>query len=308
MASTRSKNQTATALASDRTEAEFTSHAQTATRQIHWLCQPDARTSTSTLSIVSGESWTVVSWNVNSLKARLPLVVRFLDEFAPDVLCLQETRVAAAAVDSDTFASRGYHVRAGGDRGYAGIATLSKFPIETALHGFAAAHRHADRRLLCKVGELWIDNVYVPTRRAIGKSEFLDELSQDYAARFDAAHAQLLLCGDFNICFDLRDLASLRMISEPERFGQRPEDLAFRRTLRFGLHDCLRKHHPDAKSFSWFPLTPWALKRNYGMRLDYIFASHTLIERCVATEHPREPRSWERPSDHLPVLARFSPG
>lgn len=66
--------------------------------------------------------------------------------------------------------------------------------------------------------------------------------------------------------------------------------------LSFGLHDCLRKHHPDAKPFSWFPMTPWAIKRNYGMRLDYVSASARMYERCGAVDHVMKTRSWERPS------------
>jgi len=247
----------------------------------------------------------VVSWNVNSLKVRLPLVLRFLDEYAPDVVCLQETKLPAALVDHAEFSARGYHVRAGGVRGYAGVATLSKRPIAQTFHGFADGTGHGDRRILCQVDGLWIDNVYVPTRRAIGKSEFLDALSRDNAARFDTEHDSMLLCGDFNICFDARDLASLKMIAEAERFGERPEDLAWRHMLAFGWHDCLRKHHPDAKLFSWFPMTPWAIKRNYGMRLDYVFASPRMYERCSAVDHITKTRSWERPSDHLPVIAHF---
>jgi exodeoxyribonuclease-3 len=254
---------------------------------------------------VTSQTWTVVSWNVNSLKVRLPHVLRLLDEYAPDVVCLQETRLPAARAAAKGFEERGYHVRAGGTRGYAGVATLSKEPIERVVHGFTDASRHADRRILCKIGSHWIDNVYVPTRRAIGKAEFLDELTHDYNDRFEAERTQLVLCGDFNICFDARDLASLRMISEPEQLGQRPEDLAFRRTLSFGLYDCLRKHHPDTKTFSWFSLAPWALKRNYGMRLDYVFATRPMHERCDDVEHASAPRSWQRPSDHLPVIARF---
>jgi exodeoxyribonuclease-3 len=218
---------------------------------------------------------------------------------------LQETRLPAIKVDSDALAARGYHVRAGGTRGYAGVATLSKRAIDQTFHGFANGSEHADRRILCQIGSVWIDNIYVPTRRAIGKSEFLDQLSRDHAARFAADRDDLLLCGDLNICFDQRDLASLRMISEPEHFGRRPEDLAFRRTLDFGLHDCLRKHQPDSKTFSWFPLAPWAIKRNYGMRLDYIFATQSMYERCRSVEHAQEPRGWPQPSDHLPVIARF---
>jgi len=254
---------------------------------------------------VSSKSFSVVSWNVNSLRVRLPLVVRYLDEHTPDVVCLQETRLAPAKLDFAEFRERGYHVRAGGKGSYAGVATLSRQPIQDAIHGFGADHEQSDRRLLCKIDDWWVDNVYVPTRRAIGKSEFLDRLKQDYSERFGEQPSALLLCGDFNVCFDERDLASLRMISESELFGQRPEDLAFRRVLSFGLHDCFRRHHPDQQSFSWFPQTPWALKRNYGMRLDYVFASQRAYECCSAATHDPETRSWPRPSDHLPVVVQF---
>lgn len=261
---------------------------------------------TSTLaSYTSAMPFTVATWNVNSLRARLPLVLRYLDEQAPEVLCLQETRLHRAQVDRQEFRERGYHVQAGGERGYAGVAILSKRPFQEVIHGFGADNEHHDRRLLCQLDTCWIDTVYVPTRRAIGKSEFLDRLQQDYCARFEANRDSLLLCGDFNVCFDTRDLASLRMISEAESFGQRPEDLALRRMLGFGLQDCLRKHHPDTKLFSWFPQTPWALRRNYGMRLDYMFATHPLYERCCGADHDASPCHWPRPSDHLPVVARF---
>lgn len=256
--------------------------------------------------LVSKAPLTVVSWNVNSLGVRLPLVERFLDERAPDILCLQETRMPGAKVDCEAFRARGYHVLAAGSGGYAGVATLSKHVFAEARLGFGAASSHSDRRLLCRIGETWIDNVYVPTRRAIGKSEFLDQLHVEYTERFAPERDQLLLCGDFNICFDARDLANLRMISESERFGQRPEDLAFRRLLGFGLSDCLRKLHPDEKLFSWFPQTPWALRRNYGMRLDYIFATAPLYARCTSAGHDAQTRSWPRPSDHLPVVVQIA--
>jgi exodeoxyribonuclease-3 len=237
----------------------------------------------------------------------MPLVLRYLDERAPDVLCLQETRIAAAKLDAEELRKRGYHVLAGGTRSYAGVATLSKRPLRQVVHGIGRCNdaEHADRRLLCQVDDMWIDNVYVPTRRAIGKSEFFAALKEDYASRFEASSDALVLCGDFNVCFDKRDLASLSMISEPESFGRRPEDLAFRRTLDFGFQDCLRKHREQCGLFSWFPQTPWALKRNYGMRLDYVFATAPAYERCSAADHDMEPCRWQRPSDHIPVVARF---
>ncbi|HKP61838.1 MAG TPA: exodeoxyribonuclease III [Polyangiales bacterium] len=247
----------------------------------------------------------VVSWNVNSLRARLPLVLRYLDERRPDVLCLQETRIAASQFPRAPFEERGYGCEADGERSYAGVATLSRLPVSDVTRGIESSPEHTARRLLCRVGDVWIDNLYVPTRKAIGKVEFLDRLRDDYRARFELARDALALCGDFNICFDARDLASLRLISEAESFGQRVEDLAFRRLVEIGLVDCFRKHHTEGGSFSWFPLAPWALKRNYGMRLDYVFATAPLYQRCSAAEHDREPRLWPRPSDHLPVSVEF---
>ncbi|HKU42463.1 MAG TPA: exodeoxyribonuclease III [Polyangiales bacterium] len=247
----------------------------------------------------------VVSWNVNSLRARLPLVLRYLEQRQPDVLCLQETRIAASQFPHAAFEPLGYHCQAESERSYAGVATLSRLAIRDVVRGIEGSPEHVSRRLLCRVGNVWVDNLYVPTRKAIGKVDCLDRLRQDYRERFALASDRLALCGDFNICFDSRDLASLRMISEAESFGERVEDLAFRRLVAIGLQDCFRKHHTEAGSFSWFPMAPWAIKRNYGMRLDYVFATAPLYARCVAAEHDREPRSWQRPSDHLPVCVEF---
>jgi exodeoxyribonuclease III len=245
----------------------------------------------------------LASWNVNSLRARHSLVLRYLEERQPDVLCLQETRMPAPTLPYAAFEKLGYQCEAESSASSAGVATLSKQPITEVARGIAS--EYVGRRLLCRIGDVWIDNVYVPTRKAIGKVEFLDRLREDYATRFTPQSDALALCGDFNICFDARDLASLRLISDAESFGKRVEDLAFRRLLDFGLRDCFRKHNADGGSYSWFPLAPWAFPRNYGMRLDYVFATERLYDRCAAADHDREPRGWPRPSDHLPVVVRL---
>jgi exodeoxyribonuclease-3 len=251
---------------------------------------------------------TIASWNVNSLRARLPLVLRYLDERAPDVLCLQETRVADEAFPRAPFEERGYHVAAASPGGYAGVATVSRQPMEEVAIGIERFEevKKPGRRLVARVGALWIDNVYVPTRKAIGKVEFLDALRDDHDARFGPG-APVVLAGDFNICFDGRDLASLNMITDGELLTRRPEDQAWRRLLDSAhLHDCFRRAHDDGGHYTWFPAASWAYARNYGMRLDYVFASAAVAEALVEVAHDRETRGWPRPSDHVPVRARFA--
>ncbi len=237
---------------------------------------------------------TVASWNVNSLKARLPLISRYLDEQAVDILCLQETRSSDAAFPRHAFEERGYHVVTAGRGGYAGVAVASRAPIDDVTVGIAGFDEEGTpgRRIACRTGNLRVDNVYVPTRLKIGKEAFLEALRADRVRWHDAAN---ILAGDFNICFDARDYASPNMIADAEVHPRRPEDLAFRRLLGETLVDSFRRIEPASGHHSWFPVTPWALKRNYGMRLDYIFASPSLADHLVEVRHDRETRSWPRP-------------
>jgi exodeoxyribonuclease-3 len=253
--------------------------------------------------------FTLVSWNVNSVRARLALVLRYAETHRPDVICLQETRLDDAEFPRHAFEKLGFHVATHGRGRYAGVAIATREPIDDCWSDVAGfrEERPAGRRILCRVGGLWLDTVYVPTRKKIGKVAFLDALRADHVARFRPGD-DVILAGDFNICFDERDLASPTMITDAELHPARPEDHAFRRLVaEAGLVDCFRTQHPEAGNYSWFPLTPWALKRNYGMRLDYVFATAAVAARVRHASHDREPRTWERPSDHLPVRIAFAP-
>jgi exodeoxyribonuclease-3 len=249
--------------------------------------------------------WSVATWNVDSLRARLAGLLGWLDGRKIDVVCVQETRVRTTAFPRAELESRGYHVAMAGDGGYAGVATLSRAPIDDSFVGLDAftEAKAPGRRLLCRIGELWIDNVYVPTRNAIGKREFLDVLAEDRRARALEIHPGVL-AGDFNICFDARDYAAPSMITDPELHPNRPEDLALRRATA-GLVDCFRAREDRGGHFTWFPRTSWALKRNWGMRLDYIFATPALARGLVDARHDRELREGPSPSDHAPVIATF---
>jgi exodeoxyribonuclease-3 len=246
--------------------------------------------------------WTLATWNVNSLRARLPNVLRHLDESRPDVLCLQETRVGAGAFPQAAFEERGYDVAFTSTGGYAGVGIASRAKIDDVvmeLPGFVE-EKAPGRRLACRIAGLWIDTVYVPTRTKIGKAEFLDALRADEEERFGPA-AEVVLAGDFNICFDERDYASPKMITDPDVHPRRPEDLAFRRLVGGRLVDVFRSVEQGGGHYSWFPNATWAVKRNYGMRLDYVFASPALASHAVEARHEVSTLSWPRPSDHVPV-------
>lgn len=251
--------------------------------------------------------FTVVTWNVNGLRARLGHVLRFLEMHRPDVLCLQETRMDPDDLVSDGLRQYGYHFELAGTGGYAGVAIVSRVPPDECLVGIPSFEekKAPGRRLACRFGTVWVDTVYVPTRKAIGKIGFLQALREDYSRRF--TDADVVLTGDFNICWDERDLASPSLISDAELHPSRPEDLAFRRLVEdAGLVDCVRERITESGHYTWFPVTSWSLRRNYGMRLDYVFATQGLADRLQTASHLPEPRTWSRPSDHLPVLAHFA--
>lgn len=252
-------------------------------------------------------SWTLATWNVNSLKVRLPLVVRYLGEVAPDVLCLQETRVGQGGFPHGAFEEQGYHVAFTATGGYAGVAIASRQPIDEVVMGLPgfAETKAPGRRLACRIGQRWIDTVYVPTRMKIGKVEFLDALRADHDDRFGMGE-EVVLAGDFNICWDARDYASPKMISAADAHPGRPEDLALRRLVDGRFADVFRAIEGDGGHYSWFPNSTWALKRKYGMRLDYVFASTELASVAGGARHDLVSMSWPRPSDHVPVWVKLA--
>lgn len=250
---------------------------------------------------------TVTSWNINGVVLRLSHVTRYLEERAPDVLCLQETKVAYADFPRAAFEALGYQAAVLASGNYAGVAILTRGSVDRSVYGLDGfePEREAGRRLACKVGGVWIDTVYVPTRTKIGKVAFLDALREDHARRY-GDRAKVILCGDFNICYDKRDVAAPNMIAQSDVHPHRPEDLAFRRLVsERGMVDCFRQRCQDSGHYSWFPVTPGALERKRGMRLDYIFGSAALADGVLECAHDAEPRHWDRPSDHLPVRATF---
>ena len=252
----------------------------------------------------------LVTWNVNSVRARLDNVLTFIDEHEPDVLCLQETKVEDRLFPRVPFMEYGYTVTLHGTKGYAGVATLSK-RAPTEVHcGFRDGEPDRAPRILNTVIDgVRIYNLYVPNGTALDSDAFPYKLGwfRRLRAELDAtctSEDAVIVTGDFNIAPDARDVYDEASMRGALHFTD-AEHGVLAELLEFGLRDCFRKHDDRAGQFTWFDYRNAAFARGHGLRIDHVYASASLYARSSRVIHDREPRSWESPSDHLPVHAYF---
>jgi exodeoxyribonuclease-3 len=255
----------------------------------------------------------IATWNVNSVIARLPLVVRWLESARPDVVCLQETKCTDEKFPHSTFAELGYHTAHWGAPAYNGVAILSCTPLEDVQRGFGldgGSELDVQPRLITGiVADAHIVNVYIPNGQAVGSEKYayklrwLEQLHRFFDENF-GRDDQIALCGDFNVAPEDRDVhdpilwRGKILCSEPERAGV--DELK-----EWGLIDSFRLHTAEAGHFSWWDYRGGDYRRNAGLRIDHIWVSEPLADRSTRTWIDKEPRAWERPSDHTPVVAEF---
>lgn len=252
----------------------------------------------------------LATWNINSLRARLGHVTDWLEANRPDLLALQETKVADEEFPVDELQAAGYHTLFSGEKAYNGVAILSRKPSDGDIAMSLPGVDDPQRRVLAATFErLRLINLYVPNGGSVGSEAYtykLDWLGKltDYLSTQLAEYPQLAVVGDLNIAPEEQDVwepmlwANRILFSEPER-------LAFRQLLDTGLKDAFRLFEQKPKSFSWWDYRFGAFRRNYGLRIDHILVSPALTERCRRCYVDTAPRGWERPSDHAPVVAEF---
>lgn len=252
---------------------------------------------------------TFATWNVNSLRVRLPQLAQWLGANPIDVVALQETKLVDEEFPGAEIEALGYREIHAGQRTYNGVAILSRLPIEdvvTDLPGFEDPQR---RLIGATLGGIRLINVYAPNGQSVGSDKYAYKLAW-YAAleRFLAAELEhrehLLVVGDFNIApadRDVHDPASWMgsVLVSPE------ERVALSRVEALGLRDVFRSFDQPAGTFSWWDYRQGAYRRNHGLRIDLILASAALAPRCRFCRIDREPRAWDRPSDHAPCIAGF---
>ncbi len=251
----------------------------------------------------------VASWNINSIRVRLPQVLQWVESARPDVLALQETKSTNDVFPSSALEDAGYHVIFSGQKTYNGVALLSRAAPSQVVTDLQSMDDPQRRIIAATVGGTRIYNVYVPNGQAVGTEKF------DYKLRWLAAlrdqlsgelkeHSRVLVVGDFNVAPDDRDVhdpaawAGQVLVSEPER--EALGDL-----LQLGFRDTFRLFEQPEGSFSWWDYRAAAFRRNRGLRIDLLLASPDLAKCCTGSSVDVEPRKWEKPSDHAPVFAKF---
>jgi exodeoxyribonuclease-3 len=249
----------------------------------------------------------LATWNVNSLKIRLPHVLAWLGEHAPDVLCLQELKLEDGQFPRAEFEAAGYQAAVFGQKTYNGVAILSRHPIEDAQFGIPGYADLQRRVVAVTISGLRIACVYVPNGQSLDSDKYrykLDWLvaSCEWLRAELARHPQFVFAGDLNIAPEDRDVHDPALwqgqvlVSEPER-------QAFRDWLALGLQDSFRLFDQPEKSFSWWDYRQLGFQKNHGLRIDHILLSSTLARRCASARIDRAERKKERPSDHAPVIA-----
>jgi len=252
----------------------------------------------------------VATWNVNSVRTRLDHVMRFLGEHYPDVLCLQELKVEAKALPREAFERRGYNVEAACQKTYNGVAIVSPYPIEDVAVGFREGKQDPEARLIAAtVRGVRVVCAYVPNGQAVGsdkyayKLEWMQRLTTDLGRHADPK-APLVLTGDFNVAPEDRDVHDPKAW-EGEVLCSGPEREAAEGWRAWGLEDLFRQHHAEGGLYSWWDYRQGALHKNHGLRIDHLWATAPLAKRCTACDVIKDPRTWDKPSDHAPVMAVF---
>jgi exodeoxyribonuclease-3 len=248
----------------------------------------------------------IATWNVNSIKARLPHLLAWLREHTPDAVLLQETKVADEAFPSLEIGDLGYNIAAVGQKAYNGVAVLSKGPIEILARALPGRADDAQARYLeVFTGGLRLVSLYAPngnpasTAKFDFKLDWLDRLYQ-HTRELLASEDPFVLGGDFNVVPE--DIDVYDPVGWKGDALCRPESRAgFRKILHLGLTDAIRALSSEPHRFTWWDYRAGAFAADHGLRIDHLLLSPQGADRLLAADVDRTPRAWDRASDHAPV-------
>lgn len=258
---------------------------------------------------MSAAELTVATWNVNSLRVRLPHLKDWLAATGLDVLALQETKLVDADFPGAEIEALGLSGAWHGQKTYNGVALLAREPLADVARGIPGYGDEQARVIAGTVRGVRIIDVYVPNGQAVGSDKYAYKLAWlgrlgAYLAAELARFPRLVVLGDYNIAPEDRDVHDPKAW-EGQVHVSPGERAALASLLALGLSDVFRRFEQPEKSFSWWDYRAAAFRRNAGLRIDLVLASAALAERCTGCRVDATPRRWERPSDHAPVLATF---
>ena len=252
----------------------------------------------------------LATWNVNSLKVRLPHLTDWLAKAQPNIICLQELKLEDAKFPRAELEAAGYQAAFSGQKTYNGVAILARAGLSEVSMGMPGFADEQKRVIAATVGGVRSVCVYCPNGQAVGSEKYDYKLRWfaalgEYLAAEMARHPQLAVAGDFNVAPEDRDVHDPK-VWEGQVHVSEPERAAWRALLGLGLKDAFRLFEQPEKIYSWWDYRMLGFRRNAGLRIDQILVSAALAQRCTACTVDKEPRKLERPSDHAPVIAEFS--
>lgn len=259
----------------------------------------------------------IATWNVNSIRSRQDHAVQWLQKNEIDLLCLQETKVVDADFPRKPFEDLGYHTYISGQKSYNGVSLFSREPLAEVTMGFApivgeeiTKNFDEQKRVITGIiGDLRVVNLYVPNGSSVGSEKYeyklgWFEILKIYVKTLLAEGREILICGDFNIALEERDIYAPK--KEDHIMYSVPEKETLREVLALGnFADVFRKVNQDDDQFSWWDYRTKAFNTNRGWRIDHIYLTPKAYAQAKNCWIDREPRSWEKPSDHTPVIVEL---
>ncbi|MBN1378748.1 MAG: exodeoxyribonuclease III [Gammaproteobacteria bacterium] len=252
----------------------------------------------------------IASWNVNSLKVRLPQVLDWLKQSEPDVLAIQEIKLTDENFPVAEIKAAGYEVVYSGQKTYNGVAVLARQPLTDIVTDIPGLEDPQRRILAATIGPVRVLNLYVVNGQEVGSEKFAYKLRwlskvKAYIQKQLSEHNYLVVLGDFNIAPEDRD------VYDPELWREKilcssQERGVLGEIMALGLKDTFRYFESGGEHYSWWDYRAAGFRRNLGLRIDLILANDALMRLAIAAGIDREPRGWERPSDHTPAWAEFN--
>jgi exodeoxyribonuclease-3 len=252
----------------------------------------------------------IAAWNVNSIRARQERLMQWIASRAPDVVCLQETKCVDAEFPSLELKTAGYDSACYGQRSYNGVAIVSKLPIMDLSRGMGDEPEDQARVISATIGPLRVICAYAPNGQAVDSPAFAYKLQwYERLRRYVDVQREktplIVLTGDFNVAPEPRDVHDPALWEGQTMFTLQERE-ALGRLVAAGLVDTFRLHHSEDGRFSWWDYRMLAFPKNRGLRIDHLYASRPLAEKCTAADIDREARKGSQPSDHAPIWAEFA--
>jgi exodeoxyribonuclease III len=257
----------------------------------------------------------IATWNINGVKARLDTATAWIKDAAPDVLCMQEIKSEDNNFPSEIFEELGYNVAVHGQKGFNGVALLSKLPLEDVSRGLPGDAGDDQARFIEGVvsvpsGAVRIVALYLPNGNPTGTDRFQYKLAwmarlEDYARSRLAAEEAFVLAGDFNVIPEPID-ARFPDNWRDDALFQPETRAAFRRLLNLGLTDAFRACEAGDGHYTFWDYQAGAWQKNNGIRIDHILLSPQAADKLVDAAIDKRPRGWEKPSDHVPVTVELA--